>query len=131
MKRLIAAVCICILVPTAASAYTDCFGSPCGSDNNYIGSGTTYVHNTYGCGVVGGSCDSDPSFATIHKWVVAYPGTLTLSGTSFAIVFDPEKVEYRLQWGAKQIGSSPSLGDVERLGVQRAQDMQDAGMPLK
>jgi hypothetical protein len=116
MKHLLLAAC-CALAPVAAQAQN------CG--NAFTGCGSNLVLcTTY-------PCDTTPTFTTAHKWIVTKPGTLELTGTTFTIVFDPDKPEYRLMWGTKQTGSSPTLSEMETLGVKRAQDMQDAGLPLK
>jgi hypothetical protein len=116
MKHLVVAAC-CALAPIAAQAQN------CG--NAFTGCGSNLVLcTTY-------PCDTTPTFTTTHKWTVAGPGILTLSGTTFTITFDAEKIEYHLTWGTKPVGSSPTLSEMEILGVRRAQDMQDAGLPLK
>lgn len=85
------------------------------------------------CGVLVGcnSCDGTPSFSTVHKWKPAGPGTLELGGTSFRIVFDDADFNYHLKWKARELAASSELAEVERKGVTRASDRQDAGLPLE
>lgn len=116
MKRVALALCA-ILTPASGWAQS------CASCGPYTITGSI----TACCG------PSEPSFATIHKWVVKAPGSLELSGTKFTVAYNATTYSYELSFDGKPIPNEAllTLMVAERHGVDRAQEMESAGLALK
>lgn len=120
MKKLLVGVAL-LFAPVAARA--DCGGCLIGTTGLVA---TCCSYNGCGnCGV------EQPSFSTKHTWKVTDKGVLGLTGTAFKIVFDAADFQYHLKWKDKELSASADLSTVERAGVGRASDLQDAGMALE
>lgn len=115
-----------LLIGAASTAMASC-ENWCGtSSGNLVIGNSGFVSSTVSC------CgDSSPSFSTVHKWEVKSPGVIELSGTSFAIKFDAAADDYELSHAGKVVEHGPDLDTLKRKGVNRASDLQDAGVSLK